>query len=154
MKHWLVLQMAIAISLIMIINLPKAWAVLGEPASSVEIDRVALTGQIRTIPGQLYSIQEITGSEVVLREYVSGDTVFAVVWRGRRPPSLVSLLGLYFQEYQEASAMASTGPGRRGMTRIEGPHVVVETGGHTGDIRGRAYIPSLLPSGVTREMIQ
>ncbi|HXX74169.1 MAG TPA: DUF2844 domain-containing protein [Nitrospiraceae bacterium] len=155
MKHRLVLEMAVAISLILIINLPRTWAVLGEPASSVETDRVALTGQIRVITEQGYIIQEITTLELVLREYVFGDTVFAVAWRGRRPPHLVSLLGSYFQEYQEAAtAAASNGPGRRGMTRIQGSRVVVETGGHPGDIRGRAYIPSLLPSGVTREMIQ
>ena len=86
---------------------------------------------------------------------MSKDTVFAVVWRGKRPPNLVSLLGSYFQEYQEASAAAaSNGPMRRGMTRIQASHVVVETGGHPGEVRGRAYIPSLLPSGVTKEMIQ
>jgi hypothetical protein len=155
MKHRLALEMAVAFSLIVIIDLPRAWAVLGEPASSVETDRVALAGQFRMIPAQLYTTQEITTSELVLREYVSGDTVFAVAWRGSRPPNLVSLLGSYFQEYQEASAAApSNGFRRRGMIRIQGSHVVVETGGHPGDVRGRAYIPSLLPPGMTKEMIQ
>ena len=155
MKHRLTLEMAVVVSLIMIIDLPSTWAVLGEPVSSVETDRVALAGQLSLIPAQLYTIQEITTSELVMREYVSGDTVFAVAWRGRRPPNLVSLLGSYFQEYQEAAVAASAnGPRMRGMTRIQGSHVVVETGGHPGDIRGRAYIPSLLPSGVTKEMIQ
>jgi hypothetical protein len=155
MKHQLALEMAVAFSLIVIIDLPRTWAVLGEPVSAVETDRVALAGQLSMIPAQLYTIQEITTSELVVREYVSRDTVFAVAWRGRRPPNLVSLLGSYFQEYQEAAAaVASNGPRMRGMTRIQGARVVVETGGHPGDIRGRAYIPSLLPSGVTKEMIQ
>lgn len=154
MKQRIALELAVAFSLIMIIDLPRTWAVLGEAASSVEMDRVALAGQVRLIPAPLYTIQEITTSEFVLREYVSGDTVFAVAWRGKRPPNLVSLLGSYFQEYQEASAAASNGPMRRGMTRIQASHVVVETGGHPGEVRGRAYIPSLLPPGVTKEMIQ
>ena len=155
MKHRLALEMAVAFSLIMIIDLPRTWGVLGEPVSAVETDRVALAGQLSMIPAQLYIIQEITTSELVVREYVSKDMVFAVAWRGRRPPNLVSLLGSYFQEYQEAAAAAaSNGPRMRGMTRIQGARVVVETGGHPGDIRGRAYIPSLLPSGVTKEMIQ
>ena len=154
MKHRLVLEMAVAVSLIMIIDLPRAWAALGEAASSVETDRVALAGHLSMIPAQRYTIQEITISELMVREYVSGDTVFAVSWRGRRPPNLVSLLGSYFQEYQEAAAAASNGPRMRGMTRIQGSRVVVEAGGHPGDIRGRAYIPSLLPSGVTKEMLQ
>ena len=154
MKHRLALELAVAVSLIMIIDLPRAWAALGEAASSVETDRVALAGQLNMIQAQLYTIQEITTSELVVREYVFGDTVFAVAWRGRRPPNLVSLLGAYFQEYQEAAAAAANGPRMRGMTRIQGARVVVEAGGHPGDIRGRAYVPSLLPSGVTKEMIQ
>ena len=146
MKHRFAFEMAVAFTLIVIIDLPRTWAILGEPASSVETDRVALAGQLSMIPTQLYTIQEITTSELVLREYVS---------RGRRPPNLVSLLGAYFQEYQEAAAAAAAnGPRMRGMTRIQGARVVVETGGHPGDIRGRAYVPSLLPSGVTKEMIQ
>ncbi|HYM89854.1 MAG TPA: DUF2844 domain-containing protein [Nitrospiraceae bacterium] len=155
MKHRLVLEMVVVFSLIAIIDLPRTWAVLGDPATSVETDRLALAGQIQMIPAQRHTIQEITTSDLVLREYVSGNTVFAVTWRGRRPPNLPSLLGAYFQEYQEASADASsTGPVRRGGTRIHAPHLVVETGGHAGDVRGRAYLPSLLPPGVTTEMIQ
>lgn len=155
MKHRLVLEIVVVCSLIAIIDLPSTWAVLGESASSVETDRLAMAGQSKVIQAQHYTIQEITTSDFVVKEYVSGNTVFAVTWRGRRPPDLTSLLGAYFQEYQEAStAAASTGPRRRGGTRIQAPHVVVETGGHAGDVRGRAYLPSLLPPGVTTELIQ
>lgn len=155
MKQRSVFGVAVVFCLVMIIDLPRTWAVLGEAAGSVETDRVALDGQLRLIPAQLYTIQEITTSEFVLSEFVSRGTVFAVAWRGRRPPNLVSLLGSYFQEYQDASAAAaSSGLRRRGVTHIQGAHVMVETGGHPGDVRGRAYIPSLLPSGVTKEMIQ
>ena len=155
MKHRLVLEIVVVCSLIAIIDLPSTWAVLGEPASSVETDRLAMAGQSKMIQAQHYTIQEIATSDFVVKEYVSGNTVFAVTWRGSRPPDLTSLLGAYFQEYQEASAAAkSTGPRRRGGTRIQAPHVVVETGGHVGDVRGRAYLPSLLPPGVTTELIQ
>ena len=154
MKYRCALGLVVAVCLVMIVDPPRTWAVLGEAVGSVESDRVALTGQLKIIPTQLYTIQEITTSEFVLSEFVAGDTVFAVAWRGKRPPNLVSLLGSYFQEYQDASAAASSGPMRRGMSHIEGAHVMVETGGHPGDVRGRAYIPSLLPPGVTKEMIQ
>src|SRR5580765_3441812 len=99
MKHRLALEMAVALSLIMIVNPPRACAALGEAASSVEKDRVAFDGQLNIIPAELYAIQEITTSELVVREYVFGDTVLAVSWRGTRPPNLVSLLGGYFGEY-------------------------------------------------------
>ena len=69
MKHRLALEMAVAFSLIVIIDLPRTWAVLGEPVSAVETDRVALAGQLSMIPAQLYTIQEITTSELVVREY-------------------------------------------------------------------------------------
>lgn len=82
MKHRLVLEMVVVFSLIAIIDLPRTWAVLGDPASSVETDRLALAGQIQMIPAQRHTIQEITTSDLVLREYVSGNTVFAVAWRG------------------------------------------------------------------------
>ena len=155
MRHRLALEMVLIVSLIVVLDLQKTWAVLGEPASSVETDRLAMAGQSKMIQAQHYAIQEITTSDFVVKEYVSGNTVFAVAWRGRRPPDLTSLLGVYFQEYQEASAATpSTGPGRRGGTRIQAPRVVVETGGHAGDVRGRAYLPSLLPPGVTTELIQ
>ena len=155
MKNRVALEMAVAVSLIMTIDLPRAWAVLGEPVSSVEMDRVAIAGQLSMNSRQLYTIHEITTSELVVTEYASRDTVFAVAWKGRRPPNLVSLLGSYFLEYQEAAAAAAANGSRlRGMTRIQGSHVVVETGGHPGDIRGRAYIPSLIPSGVTKEIIE
>ena len=78
MKHRLALEMAVAFSLIVIIDLPRTWAVLGEPVSAVETDRVALAGQLSMIPAQLYTIQEITTSELVMREYVFRDSVFAV----------------------------------------------------------------------------
>ena len=78
MKHRLVLEMVVVFSLIAIIDLPSTWAVLGEPASSVETDRVALAGQFKIIPAQGYTIQEITTSDLAVREYVSGNTVFAV----------------------------------------------------------------------------
>jgi hypothetical protein len=140
MKHRLALEMAVAVSLIMIIDLPRAWAALGEAASSVETDRVALAGQLNMVQAQLYTLQEITTSELVVREYVFGDMVFAVAWRGTRPPNLVSLLGSYFQEDQEAAAAvaASNGPRMRGMTRIQGARVLVAAGAHPGAIRGRA----------------
>ncbi len=155
MKYRFVLGLAAAFCLVMIIDPSRAWAVLGETVGSIESDRIALSGQLRMIPAQHYTIQEITTLEFVLSEYESGNTVFAVAWRGKRPPNLVSLLGSYFQEYQDATAAAaSNGPMRRGMSHIQGAHVVVETGGHPGDVRGRAYIPSLLPPGVTKEMIQ
>lgn len=155
MKHRPVVEMAMALSLIAIMDVPSTWAALGEAGTSVETDRRALAGTVRTLPAQGYSIQEITASDVTVREYVSGGTVFAVAWRGRRPPNLVSLLGVYFREYQEASAAAAaTEPVRRRGTRIQAPHIVVETGGQARDIRGRAYLPALLPAGVTAEMIQ
>jgi Protein of unknown function (DUF2844) len=131
----------------------SARAALGETADSVRVDRSALHGELAASSHRDFTIQRIsTPAGIVVNEYVSGaGTVFAVSWRGPRPPDLSKLLGSYFAEYRDAAAKPN--PQRRHL-RIQTEHVVVESGGHMGDLWGRAYVPSLLPSGVSVEEIK
>ncbi len=130
-----------------------AYAVLGAPARSVIDDQALLAGSLASSTHPNYTVEQIsTPSGTVVNEYVSsGGTVFAVSWRGPRPPDLSNLLGPYFTEFQAA---ASQGHQQRGQLRVETGTVVVETGGHMRDLRGRAYVPSLIPAGVTTDEIQ
>jgi len=130
-----------------------AHAVLGAGAESVEADRSALGGERSEVAHAGYTVESITtAAGIAVNEYVSGSgTVFAVSWRGARHPDLSLLLGPYFSEYQTA---ASQPPARRRGLRIQTENVVVETGGHPGDLWGRAYLPGQLPSGVGAEDIQ
>lgn len=130
-----------------------AYAVLGGPADSVPADQARMEGHLASSKGPNFTIERIsTSSGTVVNEYVSpGGTVFAVSWRGPRPPDLSQLLGPYFPEYQAAAAQVR--PQRRQLKVTTGT-VVVEAAGHMRDLRGRAYVPSLIPAGVTADDIQ
>jgi hypothetical protein len=130
-----------------------ARAVLGAGAESVEADQSALGGERSEVTHSRFTVEAITtAAGIAVNEYVSSPgTVFAVSWRGPRHPVLSLLLGPYFPEYQAAANQPATH--RRGL-RIQTGNVVVDTGGHPGDLWGRAYLPALLPSGVGAEAIQ
>jgi hypothetical protein len=77
--------------------------------------------------------------------------VFAVAWSGGAAPDLPTLLGAFHDEYRAA---ASVRPALRGPRRVETARIVVETWGHQRDLHGRAWIPSLVPAGVTLDDLQ
>ncbi len=130
-----------------------AGAVLGEPAASVRADQARMAGSATSTTHANYTVERITTpSGTVVNEYVGPDgTVFAVSWRGPRPPDLSQMLGSYFSDYR--AALDQTRQMRRQL-RVKSATVVVETGGHMRDLWGRAYVPSLMPSGVTTEEIK
>jgi Protein of unknown function (DUF2844) len=145
----------------------RAIATLGDPAQSIAADQQVLGGQLKAIGPQQYESEErqqpsspdsytveqiSTPAGVTVNEYVSSSgNVFAVSWRGPRPPDLSQLLGSYFSEYQ--TAVAAPHPQRRHLV-VRTQDLVVETGGHMRDLRGRAYIPSMLPTNVSTEEIR
>ncbi len=130
-----------------------AHAVLGAGTESVEADQSALGGERSEVTHPGFTVQTISAAGgIAVNEYVSSaGTVFAVSWRGSRHPDLSLLLGPYFPEYQAAANQPASH--RRGL-RIQAGDVAVETGGHPGDLWGRAYLPAQLPSGVGAEDIQ
>ncbi len=149
-----------------------AMATLGGPAQSIATDQQALGGQLRILnqpqsstgePGlpegtpapsnPTYAVEQISmPTGVTVNEYLAPDgTVFAVSWRGPRPPDLSQLLGSYFAEFQTAAAAPQA---QRGHLLIRTESLVVETSGHMRDLRGRAYLPALLPPGVKADEIQ
>jgi hypothetical protein len=155
----------LAIALVALFHQVAA-ATLGESAQSIAADQKALGGQLQTLgPEQFqaeeqqlpsspdsYTVEQIsTPMGLIVKEYVTPTgTVFAVSWRGPRPPDLSQLLGAYFTEYQTAAAA----PHRQQRHLVlRTPGLVVETGGHMRDLRGRAYIPSLIPVNVSTEDI-
>jgi hypothetical protein len=142
---------------------PTASATLGEAAQSIAEDQRVLGGEVQVPARQAqqheaatpeaYTVEQIsTPAGVIVNEYVTPDgTVFAVSWRGPRPPDLSQLLGSYFNEFKSAAAA----PGRQQRhLYVKTQGLVVETGGHMRDLHGRAYIPSLLPPNVSTEDIR
>jgi len=97
-------------------------------------------------------IQAPTGT--IIKEYVSlQNVVFAVSWQGPIMPDLQQLLGDYFPSFQRA-AVDSRSTGRRGPLVVDQADLVVQSGGHMRDYRGRAYVPGLVPADVTIDKIQ
>ena len=130
-----------------------AWAVLGQPASSVQSDQAYFRGMLAQVSHQGYELYQIDAPDgTVVREYVSPEgTVFGVSWQGPVMPNLSQLLGSYVSDFQQASQ--SPHP-RRGPLVVRTVRVVIESGGHMRAFHGRAYVPSLLPNNLTQAVVQ
>jgi hypothetical protein len=150
---------AIASAALLGISLP-AWASLGGNVSSLETDRVQMRASAHVMQRGAYEVHEmqVPGGTVV-DEYVSPQgTVFAVSWHGQFPPPMQQILGTYFQQYATALQAQANQPqpkmyGHRPLN-IQQQGLVVQTAGHMRAHSGRAYLPDLLPPGMTVNQIQ
>lgn len=132
----------------------QAGATLGEGAASLAKDRKALSSTKTSSASQTnYTVQEITSDATQVREYFTASgVVFGVAWNGLVHPDLTTLLGSYASEYQAARLQTKHGHGQRHL-RVRASRVVVETWGHMRNLHGRAYLPALLPEGVSFDEI-
>ena len=132
-----------------------ARATLGPALDSVAADRQTISpaGAITHQSAAGYSVSQFqSAAGTTVREYVAPDgMVFGVAWNGPQPPNLAVLLGQYFNQFQQG--VLKQPPGLRGSL-VQSNDLVVQTGGHMLDLRGRAYVPSLLPAGVDAEVVQ
>jgi hypothetical protein len=130
-----------------------AWATLGQSVASVHTDQQALQAHRRTITHDGYEVEHLEAADgTVVREYVSpAGLVFGLAWQGPTVPDMTQLLGAYFPAYQDA--LHAAGP-HRGPWQVQTEALVVELSGHLGAFSGRAYLPSLVPSPLTPEVIQ
>jgi hypothetical protein len=130
------------------------WAALGETESSVQADGQVLQGHIRdeVHPGyRLHLITDASGG--VIREFVSpAGKVFGVSWQGPFLPNMQQLLGSYFP-YLQQYAQAQTGR-HGGPLIIQKFNFVFSSGGHMRSYHGRAYVPDLVPTNLTPEVVQ
>jgi len=130
------------------------FAALGDTVESVASDQKKFQARVKVTQSNGYSVHEMTADNgVAVNEYVSAaGKVFAVSWKGPVIPDLTQLLGSYFPEFQ-TSVRAGKVRNRRSAV-VRNPDLVVESGGRMRDFSGRAYVNSLLPSGVGAEVIQ
>lgn len=128
----------------------QAQATLGESVDSVESDRKAFSAVQHATPARnSYTVQELKSDANVVREYVStSGIVFAIAWNGLSHPDLTTLLGNYVGEYQQALQHTASRKGKRHF-QVRTSRIIVEKWGHMRNMRGRAYIPALIPSGVS-----
>jgi hypothetical protein len=138
-----------------------ARAGLGGDLGSADSDAIATGGTMLSSPApesepaisSSYSVKSfVTGGGVTVREYVaSTGAIFGVAWQGRRPPDLSVLLGVYYAEYVSAASLQRHKDLHR--AKIVGPGSTVLMSGHMGHVVGRAYAPSLVPSGLDPQAV-
>jgi len=135
---------------IILLSASQTKATLGESADSVASDQKSLSAVRRaTTIRHGYTVQEITSDPTTVREYVApSGVVFGIAWNGLVYPDLTPLLGSYASEYQEALRRTPRNPGRRSL-QIRTNRIVVEKWGHMRNLQGRAYLPGLVPLGVS-----
>jgi Protein of unknown function (DUF2844) len=131
-------------------------AALGADAGSVAADRVALAAQLRVTATLQYDLHEISSGAQTVHEYVSRQgQVFAVTWQGPVPPNMRQLLGEYFGRFQSAAVAAhQQSPGQHRQFQLAQPDLVILSSGRLRNFRGIAYLPTLLPAGVTVDQLQ
>ena len=143
------------LALLVLLALPAvADAALGEPAASVPADSVRFKASVRVLgTSAAYTVHELSlPTGTVVHEFLnSAGTVFAVSWRGPFMPDLQALLGRYFATY--ASAPRSTGSNRTHLA-IDAGNLVMRASGHQRAFSGLAYLPQLLPAGLSAGELQ
>lgn len=144
-------RLALAAVGLFAISIPALGA-LGGDAASVQADASALKGSLRASSQSGSSVYEIAAaSGTTVREYVSpGGAVYAVSWEGPVLPDLRQVLGSYFSRYVDTSK--AQGPAR--PLGIQQPDFVFESSGSMRAFFGKAYVPQLLPAGVSGDAIR
>ena len=129
------------------------WAALGGPVDTVAVDQARLHAKRAITQMRTYNIHLISSNDgTLIKEYVTpAGKVFGVSWSGPTIPDLTQLLGTYSAEFQTTVRAQA---GRRKAGVVHNPDLVVESTGHMRAFYGRAYVNSMLPSGVTAEMVQ
>jgi len=130
-----------------------ALASLGADVSSIESDRAHMKAAVvSTTSSDLYTAHQMqTPSGTTVVEFANMEgVVFAVLWHGPFPPDLRQTLGTYFQKYQAAPRAKHQG---HSHDVVEEPDLVVHSGGHLRSFVGSAYVPQLVPAGVSIEQL-
>jgi hypothetical protein len=150
----LFLLLAIVLS-VFVLTAQQVQAVLGGPADSIKSDSAGPLVRRHVITDRSdYSIQENVYEGITVREFVSGSgVVFAVAWKGTVRPDLSQLLGSYADEYQAAFQQTPRQKGIRHL-QVKTRDIVVEKWGHMRGLQGRAYVPALIPPGVSVDEIR
>lgn len=136
--------------LLSLIGSTTVFAALGERDAEVRTFAQVHSRVVRT--NAAFKVREsIIPGGTVLHEYVNADgIVFAVSWHGPSHVDPTKTLGRYTQEATEAHQEHRRRViARQAIARVETENIVSERSGHMGDLRGLAYVPALLPAGVT-----
>jgi hypothetical protein len=132
------------------------FAALGGDLSSVQADQAHMKASIKTTTASGYTVHEIkTEMGTIVHEFALADgRVFGVAWHGPSMPPMQQILGTYFQQYSAAVQAHHAAHVGHGPLNIQEPGLVVQSSGHPRGYFGRAYVPEMLPQGVTPDQIR
>lgn len=153
-NFWVFFWVVFLVSLCLALYPRSAPAVLGDQKTSADEFKQTHAsrshGLIRSLKAgaqpEIYQIYETISEGQTIREYVDmNGIVFAVTWRGMVEPDLSILLGSYYNESQKIQPSPTVG---RAPKIAGNDKIVIQKAGHMRDVRGRAYLPDLLPAHV------
>lgn len=122
----------------------RATASTSAPAAKMQAVTPAASNSLYT----QHETQLETGT-VVLEYATPAGIVFAVTWQGPVLPDLGALLGHYFSTFKlETERLRLTGR-RGGPVSVRQADLVMQSGGRMRDFFGHAYVPGLIPIGVS-----
>lgn len=149
------MKAVLTISLGLILAAIPAWATLGQSEASVTSDELHMKSEHRVQEFQNYKVHELTVAKgVTVREFVSPQgSVFGVTWQGRSTPDMNQLLGTYVNNLQTATRAQTKIIPRRGMT-VKTNDFVYSNFCRMRTCQGSAYVPSLMPSNVSAEVLR
>jgi hypothetical protein len=138
-----------------LIFIQQTEAALGKAADSLASDKkVLMTVKSTKKTSSTHAVYELQSRTKNIREYVSpSGVVFGIAWDGISHPDLTPLLGNYASEHKKAAANFRRQHGLRHAV-IKSNNIVVEKWGHMRHVRGRAYVPALIPEGVSVDEIK
>lgn len=143
---------ALACALLYLTQTVPAHAALGASEDSITVEVTRLRARSHRIQQMAanYHVHELTtDTGTQIREFVGDDgRVFAVSWRGPFLPDLTALLGQYYSTFRDGQ----TSGGRTALhahLSISQQGVVMHSEGRLRAFVGQAYVPALLPPGVT-----
>ncbi len=140
--------------ILMLASIP-AWATLGQYEGSVSADQQSIKSEDLVQAFQAYKVHQLTTKNgTTIREFVSpAGKVFGVAWQAPFMPNLQQLLGTYATNLQTASKEQTQIHHMRGLIVKTGDFVFVSNG-HMRFFKGYAYVPSLVPSNVSLEVVR
>jgi hypothetical protein len=137
--------------LMVLLGAAPGWAVLGEYASSIDLDQQILRLERRELARPGYRVHELTSPNgLVVREFVSpAGLVFGVTWQAPQMPNLQQVLGNSNMTELQQALTSRTRHHTGGPLIVRTAKLVFVSGGHMRSFHGYAYVPSLVPANVS-----
>lgn len=145
----------LSVLLILVVAQIPAWAVLGQDEATVTTDQQRMRSEDRVQDFTSYRVHQLTTTNgPTVREYVTPQgMVFGVAWQGRFMPNVNQLLGTYVNNLQNATPAQTQIRNRRGIT-VKTGDFVYSSFCRMQICTGRAYVPGLVPSSVSAEVVR